>query len=101
MTPRFRASLSSTMNSTYSTTRCTAWWLCARWATLADALKFIHPGVSSVGIFPEGKRAVLRDAILARGVSSVLPLGGCGSVYAGMPHDGMLVLSQLVDWKNA
>ena len=42
----------------------------------------------------------MRDRILARGVSSVLPLGRCERVYPGMPHDGMLVLNELVDWKN-
>jgi hypothetical protein len=68
-------------------------------SALNEALKYIHQGVSTVGIFPEERRLALRDRILARGVSSVLPLGQCESVFAGMPHDGMIVLSQLVDWK--
>ena len=68
---------------------------------LEDALKYVNPYVSAAGVYPEERRLKLRDRILAGGVSSVLPLGECGRVYAGMPHDGMLVLNQMVDWKNA
>jgi hypothetical protein len=70
-------------------------------SSLEDALKYVHPGVSSAGVYPESRRAGLQDNLAARGVSSVLPLGDVGRVFAGMPHDGMPVLSQLVDWKNA
>jgi hypothetical protein len=66
---------------------------------LEDALKYIHQGVSTVGVFPEERRQELKERILARGVSSVLPLGQCDAVFAGMPHDGMMILNQLVDWK--
>jgi hypothetical protein len=68
---------------------------------LASALQYLHPGVSAAGVYPEARRLALRDAIAGRGVSSILPLGRCEQVFAGMPHDGMLVLSQLVDWKCA
>ena len=54
-----------------------------------------------VGVYPESRRLELRDAILARGVSTVLPLGQCERLFSGAPQDGMLVLSQLVDWKVA
>ena len=37
----------------------------------------------------------------ARGVSNILPLGQVGYTYPGMPHDGMMVLSEMVDWKTA
>ncbi|MDD5703263.1 MAG: acyl-CoA reductase, partial [Dehalococcoidales bacterium] len=69
-------------------------------SNLADALRYLHPGVSTAGIYPEERRTALRDRILARGVSSVFPLGECERLYAGMPHDGLPVLSHLVDWKN-
>jgi hypothetical protein len=69
-------------------------------ASLEDALKNMNQSVSTVGVYPEKRRLELSDRILARGVSNVLPLGQCERIYAGMPHDGMLVLSQLVDWKN-
>ena len=68
---------------------------------LDAALDYMHAGVSTVGVYPEGRRLALRDRILARGASNVIPLGQCERMFAGMPHDGMMVLSQLVDWKNA
>ena len=68
---------------------------------LNAALRYLHQGVSTVGVYPEARRLALRDAIAARGVSNVLPLGQCERVFPGGPHDGMLVLSELVDWKNA
>ncbi|MDO8491573.1 MAG: acyl-CoA reductase, partial [Dehalococcoidia bacterium] len=67
---------------------------------LHDALAYLHQGVSTTGVYPEERRLALKDSILARGVSSVLPLGQCERIFPGMPHDGMMVLSQLVDWKN-
>ncbi len=67
---------------------------------LEDALTFLSQAVSTTGIYPEERRLALRDRIAARGVSNILPLGQCERAYAGMPHDGMVVLSELVDWKN-
>lgn len=67
---------------------------------LRDAFKYLHRGVSTVGVYPEARRIALRDAIVARGVSNVLPLGECERLFAGAPQDGMMVLNQLVDWKN-
>jgi len=66
---------------------------------LDGALKYLSQNVSAVGVFPEERRQEMKDRILARGVSSVLPLGQCEKVFAGMPHDGMMILNQLVDWK--
>lgn len=68
---------------------------------LQDALHYLHAGVSTVGVYPEARRLDLLDAIAARGVSSILPLGGCERVFPGSPQDGMLTLSELVDWKVA
>ena len=66
---------------------------------LQDALRYLHAGVSTVGVYPEKHRLELRDAILARGVSSVLPLGQCENYFPAAPQDGMMILNQLVDWK--
>ena len=54
-----------------------------------------------VGIHPKERRMALRDLISAHGVSNVFPLGQCERLYPGMPHDGIAVLNQLVDWKNS
>jgi hypothetical protein len=68
---------------------------------LRQALPSLNAGVSTVGVYPEARRLELRDAVAARGVSNILPLGQCERVFPGAPQDGMLVLSELVDWKNA
>jgi Acyl-CoA reductase (LuxC) len=67
---------------------------------LDDALAHVHRGVSTAGVHPEPRRLALRDAVAARGVSSVVPLGHAERAFAGMPHDGMRVLSDLVEWTN-
>ena len=43
-------------------------------------------------------RLALRDPVAARGVSNIVPLGHAERAFAGMPHDGMRVLSDLVEW---
>jgi hypothetical protein len=68
---------------------------------LKDCLKYVHAAVSTVGIFPEERRLQFRDQLAARGVSNIVPLGENERLAPGMPHDGMIVLSDLVDWKTA
>jgi hypothetical protein len=70
-------------------------------STLGEVLPWVHPGVASASVAPEAARMKWRNALAARGVSNVTPLGEAGRMFPGMPHDGMLALSQLVDWKNA
>lgn len=67
---------------------------------LGGCLKYLHPGVSTVGVWPPERLAAMRDSIAARGVSNVIDLGRAGTGYGGQSHDGMMVLSELVDWKN-
>ena len=38
--------------------------------------------------------------LAAHGVSNVVPLGHAERGFAGMPHDGMRVLAELVEWTN-
>jgi hypothetical protein len=71
-----------------------------RVARLDEALAHLHRGVSTAGIHPESSRLALRDAVAARGVSNVVPLGHAERAFASMPHDGMRVLADLVEWTN-
>lgn len=68
---------------------------------LRDALGFLQRGISVVGVAPEARRLALRDEIVARGVSHVRALGDVERAYPGMPHDGMRVLAELVEWVTA
>jgi hypothetical protein len=67
-------------------------------ARLSDAIELLTPAVSTVGVAPESCRLELRDRIAAAGVSNIMPLGECERAYAGMPHDGLRMLSELVNW---
>jgi hypothetical protein len=67
---------------------------------LSQVLPHLSSAVSTVGIFPEERRIQLRDCVAAAGVSNVHPLGECERSYGGVPHDGMRVLSELVNWVN-
>ena len=71
-----------------------------RVARLDEAVALLHRGVSTVGVHPEPRRLGLRDAVAAHGVSNVVPLGRAERAFAGMPHDGMRVLAELVEWTN-
>ena len=66
--------------------------------SLSEALPFLTGAISTAGVASESRRLELRDRIAAAGVSNIMPLGECERAYAGMPHDGMRVLSELVNW---
>jgi len=67
---------------------------------LEEVLPLLSAAVSAVGIFPNEVLDAHRDAIAAAGVSNIFSLGDCERVYAGMPQDGMRVLSELVNWTS-
>lgn len=65
---------------------------------LQSALAYVNDTVAAVGVHPEARRVELRDALAARGVSNVCALGECERAFAGIPHDGMRPLHDLVSW---
>ena len=69
-----------------------------RVSDLEDALRYVNDAVAAVGVHPEARRLELRDRLAARGVSNVCPLGHCDRAYAGIPHDGVRPLHDLVNW---
>jgi hypothetical protein len=68
---------------------------------IEDAFRFLNGAVSTVGVFPADLIEGVRDEIASRGVSNIFPLGEVELAYAGMPHDGMRILSELVSWANS
>lgn len=68
---------------------------------LEDALPWIGPSVSTAGVFPDTALIEVRDLLATCGVSNVFPLGECERAWPGMPHDGMRVLSELVNWTSS
>ena len=68
---------------------------------LEDVVPLLSEAVASAGVSPESDLVRLRDAMVAAGVSTVLPLGESERAWPGMPHDGMRVLSELVSWASS
>lgn len=68
---------------------------------LASVIGTLHHGVAAIGVYPEERRRELGDLAFTHGVSNVLPLGQVERSFGGMPHDGMRVLADLVDWKHS
>jgi hypothetical protein len=69
-------------------------------ASLADAARFANVATQTVGVYPEGRRTEVRDLLAAQGAQRIVPLGGAAAleILAGLPHDGMYVLSRLARW---
>ena len=68
---------------------------------LDDVASTLTAAVASAGVHPAAAIPRLRDALAAAGVSNVFPLGEGERIYPGIPHDGMRVLSELVNWANS
>lgn len=68
---------------------------------LEQVVPFLSGAASSVGVFPDEAIPRLRDVLTAAGVSNVFPLGEVERGYPGVPHDGMRVLSELVNWVSS
>jgi hypothetical protein len=66
-------------------------------ASLRNATEFATVATQTVGVFPEDRKAEVRDLLAARGVQRIVSLGEAGDLelLAGLPHDGMYVLSRL------
>jgi hypothetical protein len=65
---------------------------------LSEAVETLDRGVSAVGVHPDDRWLELRDQLAARGVTTITRLGQTERRWPGMPHDGMRILSELVNW---
>ncbi|SCW75634.1 Acyl-CoA reductase (LuxC) [Sphingobium faniae] len=64
---------------------------------LADAVRFTNIATQTAGIYPDGRKAELRDALAASGVQRVVPLG-LAMGGPSTPHDGMYQMHRMVKW---
>jgi hypothetical protein len=69
-------------------------------ASLADALQYVNVATQTVGVFPSGRKAQLRDELACAGVQRVVDLGSAVDVERGLPHDGFYPLHRLMRWVN-
>jgi hypothetical protein len=66
--------------------------------SLAEAARYVTVATQTVGVYPAGRRAELRDVLAAAGVQRIVDLGTASTGSFGRPHDGMRVLDRLVRW---
>ncbi len=63
-----------------------------------EATKFATVATQTVGVYPAGRKADLRDHLATAGVQRVVNLGTALGGSLGNPHDGMYPLHRLVSW---
>jgi Acyl-CoA reductase (LuxC) len=67
-------------------------------AALADVLPHVNVATQTIGIYPKSRSAELRDALAARGMQRLVPLGHVLDHIPGLPHDGFFPLHRFMRW---
>ena len=66
--------------------------------SLWDAMKYVTVATQTVGVYPFGRMAELRDRLASCGAQRVVRLGEAGPSAIGNPHDAMYPLHRFVHW---
>ncbi|MFI5794563.1 acyl-CoA reductase [Streptomyces sp. NPDC051677] len=69
-------------------------------AALTDAVAHAGVATQTVGVYPDPRKAELRDALACAGVQRVVSLGRAGGMPPGLSHDGFYPLQRLMRWVN-
>ncbi|MFE7841529.1 acyl-CoA reductase [Streptomyces sp. NPDC057474] len=69
-------------------------------AELSEAVRYAGVATQTVGVYPDIRKAELRDALACAGVQRVVSLGGAGGMPPGLSHDGFYPLQRLMRWVN-
>ncbi|MEU0070004.1 acyl-CoA reductase [Streptomyces sp. NPDC006332] len=67
---------------------------------LSEAVRHAGVATQTVGVYPDSRKADLRDALACAGVQRVVSLGGAGGMPPGLSHDGFYPLQRLMRWVN-
>ncbi|MFW9916494.1 MAG: acyl-CoA reductase [Candidatus Thorarchaeota archaeon] len=65
---------------------------------IQEALPHINVATQTVGIYPDHRKAEIRDGIIAGGGQRIVSLGGAGRGVIGLPHDGFYPCHRMVRW---
>jgi hypothetical protein len=68
--------------------------------TVSAAVRYATVATQTVGVYPPGKKAEIRNALASVGVQRVITLGGAASMVPGMSHDGFFPLHRMTRWVN-
>ena len=66
--------------------------------SLDEAMKYVNVATQTVGVYPFGRMAELRDQLASGGAQRVVRLGEAGPSTIGNPHDAMYPLHRFVHW---
>ncbi|MFC4503475.1 MULTISPECIES: acyl-CoA reductase [Streptomyces] len=69
-------------------------------AALSDAVTHAGVATQTVGVYPDARKAELRDALACAGVQRVVSIGKAGGMPPGLSHDGFHPLRRLMRWVN-
>ncbi len=65
---------------------------------LMEAMKWVNVATQTVGVYPFGRMASLRDHLSSGGAQRIVRLGEAGPSAIGNPHDAMYALHRFVHW---
>ena len=67
---------------------------------LHEATRYVDTSTQTVGVYPDERRAGVRDAMCASGAQRIVALGASIGTEPphGRPHDGFNVLHRMVRW---
>jgi hypothetical protein len=67
-------------------------------ADLRAVLPHVNVATQTIGLYPAERNLEIRDALAARGMQRIVPLGDVIDHIPGMPHDGFYPLQRFVRW---
>ncbi|MFX0114717.1 MAG: acyl-CoA reductase [Candidatus Hodarchaeota archaeon] len=65
---------------------------------ITQALPYVNVATQTIGVYPNSRKAELRDALIANGGQRVVSLGGAGHGVFGLPHDAFYPCHRMVRW---
>ncbi|WP_082993336.1 acyl-CoA reductase [Mycobacterium sp. 1245111.1] len=66
--------------------------------SLDDAIRYVNVATQTVGVYPDERKARLRDRLASAGAQRLCRLGTANAHALGSPHDAMYPLQRFVHW---
>ena len=65
---------------------------------ICEAVPYVNVATQTIGIYPDQRKAEIRDALIANGGQRIVSLGGAGRGVIGLPHDAFYPCHRMVRW---
>ncbi len=66
--------------------------------SLDDAVRYVNVATQTIGVYPDERKAQLRDRLASAGAQRLCRLGTANAHVLGSPHDAMYPLQRFVHW---